>query len=443
MAAAGQLAPIRVRPVDQIGEIGERAHEGDREPVANGLAEAGLILHVVRQVRQRVALGLAALIGDGFVAAGEGNRLEAQERNLLGIVEREAHHRAHLLIVHAVDQRDHRDDVDAGAVQILDRAQLHVEQVADRAMRIGFVADAVELQIRVAQTGFGGLLGELRALGELDAVGRGLHALIADLAAIADGVQEVRRKRRLAAGELHRKLAARLDRHGVVEQRLDLFPAQLMHEPDLVGVHEARIAHHVAAVGQIDGQHRSAAVRDGGGAVVVQLFVVVGADVAARENVFQVLEERRIDRHDVFELAVDRAILHHQDLAVALDDVGLDLADLLVLQDLDRQFAVQNLLADLRDALGAQRIGLARPAELGLLLLPALQQRLVGPLGRERRVRADRVELVKDEPGGVGGHGDGFFDVLDRLGQERSPGLARVCFKTNTNRPHDAVTNSV
>ena len=42
--------------------------------------------------------------------------------------------------------------------------------------------------------------------------------------------------------------------------------------------------------------------------------------------------------------------------------------------------AVQNLLADLGDALGAQRIGLARPAELRLLLFPALEQRLVGPL---------------------------------------------------------------
>ena len=103
MAAAGELAPLGVRPVDQIGEIGERAHEGDREPVAGGLAQPGLILHVVRQVRERVALGFAAIVRDGFVAAGEGNRLEAQERNLLGIVEREANHRAHLLIIDAVD----------------------------------------------------------------------------------------------------------------------------------------------------------------------------------------------------------------------------------------------------------------------------------------------------------------------------------------------------
>ncbi len=190
-----------------------------------------------------------------------------------------------------------------------------------------------------------------------------------------------------------------------------------MHETDLVGIHEARIAHHVAAVGQIDGQHRSAAVSDGARAVVVQLFVVVGANVAAREHVFQVLEERRIGGHHVFEVSVDGAVLHHQDLAVALDDGRLDFANLLVAQDFDRQLAVEDLLADFRDALRAQRIGLARPAELGLLLLPALQQRLVGPLGRERRVRADGIELVKNEPRGIGGDGDCFFDVLDRLGQ--------------------------
>ena len=50
-------------------------------------------------------------------------------------------------------------------------------------------------------------------------------------------------------------------------------------------------------------------------------FVVVGADVAAREDLLQVLEERGVDGHDVFEVAVAGAVLHHQDLAVALDDL--------------------------------------------------------------------------------------------------------------------------
>ena len=64
-----------------------------------------------------------------------------------------------------------------------------------------------------------------------------------------------------------------------------------MDEADLVGVHEAGIAHHVAAVGEVDGQHRAAAVGHGRGAVVVQLLVVVGADVAAGEALFKMLEE--------------------------------------------------------------------------------------------------------------------------------------------------------
>ena len=188
-----------------------------------------------------------------------------------------------------------------------------------------------------------------------------------------------------------------------------------MHEAHLVGVHEARIAHHVAAVGQIDGQHRSAAVLDGAGAVVVQLFVVVRADVAAGENLFQVLEERRIDRHHVFEVAVLGAILHHQDLAVALDDLRLDLADLLVQQDLDAAACRPESAGGSRDAVRAQRIGLARPAERRLLLFLALEQRLVGPFRGEGRVLVDLVELVENKPGGAGRHGDGFFDVLDGL----------------------------
>ncbi len=191
-----------------------------------------------------------------------------------------------------------------------------------------------------------------------------------------------------------------------------------MYEADLVRVHETRIAHHVAAVGEIDSQDRAAAVSDGAGTVIVQFLVVMRANVAAGEYVFQMLAEGGIDRHEIFEVAVDGTLLHHDDLAVLLDDIGLDFAQFFVLQDLDRQLAVEDLLADVGDALGAKRIGLARPAQLGLLLLPALEQGLVGPLRSERRVRVDRIQLVKNEPGRVGGQGYCFFNVLDRLSQE-------------------------
>ena len=96
---------------------------------------------------------------------------------------------------------------------------------------------------------------------------------------------------------------------------------QFVDVADLVGVHEARIAHHVAAVGQVDRQNGAAAVLDGAGAVIVQIFVVVRRDVAAREVLLDPLEELRVDRHHVFDMAVLRAILDHPDLAVAFDDL--------------------------------------------------------------------------------------------------------------------------
>ena len=238
---------------------------------------------------------------------------------------------------------------------------------------------------------------------------------VADFARVAHGIQEVGRDGRLAAGELHRHLALRLDGDGVVEQRLDVFPAQLVDEAHLVGVHEAGIAHHVAAVGEVDGQHRAAAVGDGAGAVVVQLGIVVGADVAAGEDFFQVLEEGRVDGHHVFEMAVDGAILDHQDLAVALDDLRLDFAGLVGVEDFEGRLAVQDLLADFGHAARAERIGLARPAQRRLGLFPGLQQRLVGPLRGEPRILADLIELVEDYPGRAGGVCQSFLGVFDRL----------------------------
>ena len=150
MTAARELAPLRVRSVHHVGPVGEGAHEGDREPVARRLAEGGLLLHVVRQVRQRVALRPTPLVRDLFVAAGEADRLERQEVDLLRVVERELDDAPDLLVVDPVHNRDDRHDIDAGTVQVFDRAQLHVEQVADAPVRVRGVADAVGLEVGVA-----------------------------------------------------------------------------------------------------------------------------------------------------------------------------------------------------------------------------------------------------------------------------------------------------
>ena len=109
----------------------------------------------------------------------------------------------------------------------------------------------------------------------------------------------------------------------------------------------------------------------------------MGADVAAGEALFEVLEEGRIDGHHVFKVAVLGAVLDHQDLAVALDDLGLDFAHLLVEQHFVGQLAVENLLANFGDALGAERVSGAGPAEGGLFFLPGLEEGLFAPLGGE------------------------------------------------------------
>ena len=140
-------------------------------------------------------------------------------------------------------------------MQVLDRLQLHVKQIADQAVRVGSIANAVELQVGVAHAGFDCLLAELKALGELDAIGRGLYGVVSDFARVTDCVEEVGRQGGLATGELHAHLTTRLDGDGVVEHGLDFFPREFVNESNLVGVHEAGIAHHVAAVGQVDCEH--------------------------------------------------------------------------------------------------------------------------------------------------------------------------------------------
>ena len=348
------------------------------------------------------------------------------ERKLIffGIVERELDDAADLLVIDAVDDGGDGNDLDAGFMKIIDGLKLYVEQVADFAVRVGGVTDSVKLEIDVTEARFSSGAAKLLRLGEFNAVRSGLDRVVANLARVGDGVKEVRRQGGLAATELNAHLAFRFDGDGVVEHGLDFFPRELVDEADLIGVHEAGIAHHIAAVGEVDGEHRAAAVRDGRGAVVVQLFIAfaVGAHVAAGEALFKMLEEGRVDGHDVFKVAVLGAILDHEDFAVALDDLSLDFADFFVEKNFVRQLAVENLLANLGDALGAQRVRGARPAEGRLLLLIALEERLVAPLGREPGVGADAVQALKNNPRSLGCVDGGLFNVFDGFGHcSKSP----------------------
>src|SRR6202012_1312232 len=131
---------------------------------------------------------------------------------------------------------------------------------------------------------------------------------------------------------------------------------------DLVGVHEAGVAHHVAAVGEIDGEHGAAAELDRRGAVLAQLRgrrLEVAPGIAPPDAP----QPRRVDGDDVAEGAVLVARLLHDDAAILLDDVGLDLTGLALDELEHRAFAVEDLAARLLHAARAQRIGRARPTE--------------------------------------------------------------------------------
>ena len=59
--------------------------------------------------------------------------------DLVGVLDREAHDLPDLVVVDAADDRHDEHDVDPGRVQVLDGAQLHLEEVADLAVRVGLV----------------------------------------------------------------------------------------------------------------------------------------------------------------------------------------------------------------------------------------------------------------------------------------------------------------
>ena len=155
------------------------------------------------EVRQCVTLRLAPLIGNSLVTSSERNRLEGEEGDDLWIFQGKLDDSADLLIVNTVDNSRDRHNFHTGFMQVVDSLELHIKQVADFTVLVSGVANAVKLQVGVAQSGFSGLLAEIQALGELNAVGSSLHAVIAHLTGVAEGIEEVGRNCGLAAGELY------------------------------------------------------------------------------------------------------------------------------------------------------------------------------------------------------------------------------------------------
>ncbi len=286
-------------------------------------------------------------------------------------------------------------------MEVVERAELDVVEVPDAAVRVRLVPDAVELEVREAQARLVCGPRELRLLREADAVRRALDREVADLACVARGLEEERRDRGLAARELDGHLALRLDRDGVVEDLLDVVPDELVDVADLVRVHEARVAHHVAAVREVHREDGAASVAHRGRAVVVEL-VLRELHVAAEEVLLEPAEERRVARHQVLERAVLRARLDHPDLVSAQDDVGRDFPGPPVHEVAQLARAADDGVPDLPRARRAQGVGPARVAEGRLRTLVGLRKGLGRPGRLEGTRRNPAVHGLERVPGDIG-----------------------------------------
>ena len=182
-------------------------------------------------------------------------------------------------------------------MHVINGSQLYIEQVADLPMAVGIVANTVKLQIGVPQARFSRLFTKLLTLGEFDSVGCGLNAVVAQFTSVPDRFDEIRRHGRLATRKLDGHLTSRLDFQGIPHDFLDLLPTQFVNITHLVGIHEARIAHHVTTIGKVYGENGPPTVLDRAGAVVMQPFIIMGSDVTSRKILFDPLQKLYVLGH--------------------------------------------------------------------------------------------------------------------------------------------------
>ena len=211
------------------------------------------------------ALGQQFVFGD---AAGEGDRLEADARNAVDVLDGHANDVANLVVVQAFHNGRYKDDLHAGRAAVLDDFHLDVEQRLSAHTAIDVVVDAIKLQIKRRQPGFFGFPREFQVR-QLDAVGRGLNVGEAHLARHREDLEKLRMDGGLAAGKLHHAavdgpLAAQRCQHAA-----DLCKVGLIHVARGIGIGEADRAGQIAAVGQVDiGQRRVRGVHAAEAAII-------------------------------------------------------------------------------------------------------------------------------------------------------------------------------
>ena len=63
------------------------------------------------------------------------------------IFESKADDRTDLIVIDTVNERCYEDDVDASLVKVIDSSELYIKQITDLAVRVGIVANAIELEV--------------------------------------------------------------------------------------------------------------------------------------------------------------------------------------------------------------------------------------------------------------------------------------------------------
>src|SRR5438067_2268153 len=263
-------------------------------------------------------------------------------------------------------------------------------------------AHAVELQINTMLPGGLRRFAELNIFSKTNSVGCGQDAIETNLPGVSDGFQVVRRERGLATREQDNDLSFRFERNSAIKNRFCIFERRLVNVTNLVRIHEAWVAHHVAAVGKIDSEYCAAAKLNVRSSMLVHMRVFGGLKIATKEKRLDALEKRRIRSHHVYELAVFRASLAHDDLAVLFDNLCFDFAGMLVHQRFERSRAVDHGCANFLHAARAKRICLARKTERRRGSFVRLQKRTGCPIrANSFAFRQTFVNGLKSLPGNI------------------------------------------
>ena len=227
-----------------------------------------------------------------------------------------------LFVVHGVDDGRHRCDVHPRLEDTLDGDSLGVEKVGHVAVGVRSVGHAVELQVDHVQTRLFRLQGELGLENEAQTVRRRLDAPVAELLRVVTGLEKMGRESGLAARELDRELPSRFERDRVVEDPPDLVEGELVHVAHLIRIHEAGVAHHVAAIREIHGEHRAPPIANVGRAVSVQVCVVRRLEVAPVEAALEGRAQLGVDRENVLVVSVPLAAFLDEDPPPLFDDAS-------------------------------------------------------------------------------------------------------------------------